>query len=112
MFARDAAREEFRIAPELRRLVSFAQLNLMDERYERDEVFDVIFCRNVLIYFAKDDADGVIERLLGHLRVGGYLMLGHSETMTAQGSRTPATDRSERVREGAIGDAPQTRSAC
>jgi chemotaxis protein methyltransferase CheR len=84
MFARDAAREEFRIAPELRRLVSFAELNLMNERYERDEIFDVIFCRNVLIYFAKDAQTSVIERLLSHLRVGGYLMLGHSETMTAR----------------------------
>jgi chemotaxis protein methyltransferase CheR len=84
MFARDSARDEFRIAPELRRFVSFAQLNLMDERYGRDESFDVIFCRNVLIYFAKEAQTAVIERLLDRLRIGGYLMLGHSETMTAR----------------------------
>jgi len=84
MFARDPAREEFRIAPELRRLVSFGQLNLMDERYDRDEIFDVIFCRNVLIYFGREAQTAVIERLLERLRVGGYLMLGHSETMTAR----------------------------
>jgi chemotaxis methyl-accepting protein methylase len=84
MFARDPAREEFRIAPEIRRLVRFGQLNLMDERYDRDEIFDVIFCRNVLIYFGRDSQTAVIERLLDRLRVGGYLMLGHSETMTAR----------------------------
>ncbi len=84
MFARDPARAEFRIAPELRRLVGFEQLNLMDDRYDLNETFDAIFCRNVLIYFAKSAQTAVIERLLDRLRVGGYLMLGHSETMSAR----------------------------
>lgn len=84
MFARDPARDEFRIAPELRRLVSFEPLNLMTERHQRDGLFDVIFCRNVLIYFAREAQTAVIERLLERLRVGGYLMLGHSETMTVR----------------------------
>jgi chemotaxis methyl-accepting protein methylase len=87
MFARDAARAEFRIAPEIRSAVRFAPMNLMDDRYPHDEDFDVVFCRNVLIYFAKADQTAVIDRLINHLRVGGYLLLGHSETMTARDPR-------------------------
>ncbi len=87
MFARDAKRQEFRIAPELRRVVRFEPINLMDDAYPQDEDFDVIFCRNVLIYFAKPDQAAVIDRLVEHLRVGGYLLLGQSETMTVRDPR-------------------------
>ena len=81
MFARDASRQEIRIVPELRRRVRFEQLNLMDESYPFDKNFDVIFCRNVLIYFARATQEAVLRRLCRHLRVGGYLMLGHSESL-------------------------------
>lgn len=75
------ARAEVRIVPELRRLVHFARLNLMDETYPFDRDVDVIFLRNVLIYFEKSDQEKVILRLVDHLRPGGYLILGHSESM-------------------------------
>jgi chemotaxis protein methyltransferase CheR len=78
---RPGPRPEVRIAPEIRRLVRFAQLNLMDEAYRIDRDVDVIFLRNVLIYFERDDQAAVIGRLIGHLRPGGYLLLGHSESM-------------------------------
>lgn len=81
MFARDAGRAEFRIVPELRQRVRFEPLNLMDERFAVDSNFDVIFCRNVLIYFSKPTQDGVLRRLTAHLRPGGYLLLGHSESL-------------------------------
>jgi chemotaxis protein methyltransferase CheR len=42
---------------------------------------DVIFCRNILIYFDKPTQEGVLRRLCDHLRPGGYLFLGHSETL-------------------------------
>ncbi len=74
-------RAEVRIAPELRRLVNFTRLNLMDESYPVDRDVDVIFLRNVLIYFDKPTQQRVVERLAGHLRPGGYLILGHSESM-------------------------------
>jgi chemotaxis protein methyltransferase CheR len=74
-------RPEVRIVPELRRLVQFARLNLMDTSYPFDRDVDVIFLRNVLIYFDKADQEKVILRLIGHLRSGGYLILGHSESM-------------------------------
>ena len=82
MFARRArTRPEVRIVPELRRLVQFQRLNLMDESYPFDHDVDIVFLRNVLIYFDKADQARVITRLVDHLRPGGYLLLGHSESM-------------------------------
>ncbi len=74
-------RNEVRIAPELRRAVHFARLNLMDTRYAIDRDVDVIFLRNVLIYFERATQEAVVLRLLDHLRPGGFLFLGHSESM-------------------------------
>lgn len=74
-------RREVRIVPELRQRVRFAHLNLMDESYPFDRDVDVILLRNVLIYFEKPDQEAVVNRLIGHLRPGGYLVLGHSESM-------------------------------
>ena len=78
---KSGVRPEVRIVPELRRLVRFARLNLMDTSYPFDRDVDVIFLRNVLIYFEKADQEKVILRLVNHLRPGGYLILGHSESM-------------------------------
>ena len=81
MTSRDASRGLVRVVPELRRLVQFHGLNLMDPVYPIDRSLDVIFCRNVLIYFDKPVQKMVIKRLTSHLRTGGYLILGHSESM-------------------------------
>lgn len=88
MRAVDAARQEMRIVPELRRVVRFQHLNLMDGSYPVDRDFDVIFCRNILIYFSKATQDGVLRRLCSHLRKGGFLILGHSESLA--GSDQPS----------------------
>lgn len=71
---------QFRVVPELRKLVRFEHLNLMDSKYPIDRDVDVIFLRNVLIYFDKPTQRSVVERLVSHLRPGGYLFLGHSES--------------------------------
>lgn len=70
-----------RIAPEIRSRVQFARLNLMSEEYPVDRDIDVVFCRNILIYFDKPTQEAVLQRLCRHLRAGGYLILGHSETL-------------------------------
>jgi len=72
---------QVRIVPELRHSVRFAPLNLMDATYPFDIDFDIIFLRNVLIYFEKTDQKAVVTRLCSHLRSGGYLLLGHAESM-------------------------------
>jgi chemotaxis protein methyltransferase CheR len=71
-----------RIAPELRALVRFGRLNLMAARYGVDRDHDVIFCRNILIYFDRPTQEAVLRQLCEHLRPGGYLFLGHSETLS------------------------------
>ena len=81
MEPRDTSRDEVRIVPELRRRVRFQALNLMDREYHIDRDIDVIFCRNVLIYFDKVVQAAVVNRLVAHLRPGGFLILGHSESM-------------------------------
>jgi chemotaxis protein methyltransferase CheR/two-component system chemotaxis response regulator CheB len=81
LLPRDPQRQEFRMVPELRKLVRFESQNLMNETYARPRDFDVIFCRNVLIYFEKAVQEQVIARLTRHLRRDGYLMLGHSESL-------------------------------
>ncbi len=78
---RPGPRREVRMAPEIRRHVQFQHLNLMDTSYPFDRDVDVVFLRNVLIYFEKSDQAAVVGRLVEHLRPGGYLVLGHSESM-------------------------------
>lgn len=88
MRARDPARREVRIVPELRRAVEFKRLNLVDESYPVDRDMDVIFCRNILIYFSKQIQDTVVSRLISHLKPGGFLILGHSESMAGGAQRS------------------------
>ena len=79
--ASDPKRSEMRIVPELRSAVGFAQMNLMDSRYPVGDPMDIIFCRNVLIYFDKPTQEKVVRRLTDCLRPGGLLFLGHSESI-------------------------------
>jgi chemotaxis protein methyltransferase CheR len=70
-----------RVDPTLRDLITFEQINLLDLAPIAEEPFDVIFCRNVLIYFDRIGQRRVLERLHPRLKDGGLLMLGHSETL-------------------------------
>jgi chemotaxis protein methyltransferase CheR len=69
-----------RIIPELRSKASFQRLNLMEPSYPVPADFDIIFCRNVLIYFDRETQGQVIRKLCSHLKPGGYFFLGHSES--------------------------------
>ena len=73
-----------RVVPELRRRVRFRHLNLMDDSYPVDRDVDVIFLRNVLIYFDPADKERVVDRLARHLKPGGYLLVGHAESMVVR----------------------------
>lgn len=74
-------RREVRIVPRLRSKVAFARLNLMDEKYGIGDPVHLIFCRNVMIYFDKDTQAHVLARLCDCLAPGGYLFIGHSESV-------------------------------
>lgn len=75
---------QVRVVPEVRQRVRFARLNLMDEQYAVDRDLDVIFLRNVLIYFDPEDQSQVIGRMVMHLAPGGHLIVGHSESMVVR----------------------------
>ena len=65
---------------ELKRMISFHELNLNDSSYGfSNNQFDVIFCRNVLIYFSVEDQNKILKKIFRHLKIGGTLYLGHSE---------------------------------
>jgi chemotaxis protein methyltransferase CheR len=70
-----------RIVPELRRTVTFHALNFMDEDYRIRDVFEVIFFRNVLIYFDRSTQEAVINKMCRNLAPGGYFFAGHSESL-------------------------------
>lgn len=82
MVSCDAARGEVRIHPRLRSTIGFARMNLMDNAYKVGEPMHMIFCRNVLIYFDKPTQAKVLTRLCDCLVPGGFLYVGHSETVT------------------------------
>lgn len=67
---------------EIRSMIRFARLNLNDDIYPVTGLFDLIFCRNVLIYFDGESRGRVIGRLLNHLAPEGYLFIGHAESLS------------------------------
>jgi chemotaxis protein methyltransferase CheR len=70
-----------RIAPELRKKVAFHQLNFMDDDYRIKDIFDAVFFRNVMIYYDRPTQEAVINKICRNLAPGGYLFVGHSESI-------------------------------
>ncbi len=71
-----------RVKPEFRKKITYRRINLMDNSYEMSKgSLDIIFCRNVLIYFDKQTQEKVIKKFTACLRPGGLLFLGHSESL-------------------------------
>lgn len=70
-----------KVKDELKKMVTFGVLNLNDSSYPFEtHEFDVVFCRNVLIYFSDIDQNKILKKLFKHLKIGGTLYLGHSES--------------------------------
>lgn len=82
MRSRDRNRKLVRIVPEIREKVGFKRLNFMEDDFGRKKQSDIIFCRNVIIYFDRTTQEGLLKRLCAHLVPGGYLFMGHSETLS------------------------------
>jgi chemotaxis protein methyltransferase CheR len=71
----------YRVRKEIRDSIKFRRFNLM-ETLSADGFFDIIFCRNVMIYFDKETQKNLIDRFYGCLKKGGYFFVGHSESLT------------------------------
>jgi chemotaxis protein methyltransferase CheR len=71
-----------RVKEEIRKKTRWHQLNLFDRNWPFPKPFHVIFCRNVMIYFDRPSQEALIERLTRQLLPGGFLMIGHSESLS------------------------------
>lgn len=80
--SRDKSKSLVRIAPALRSMVSFQRINFMDDDFGLSDKMDIIFCRNVVIYFDKPTQQVLMRKFHRQLRPGGYLFIGHSETLS------------------------------
>jgi chemotaxis protein methyltransferase CheR len=80
------------VTPELRRLIHFKQLNLMHD-WPMHGPFDAIFCRNVVIYFDTETRQTLFERFANIMPPGGYLFIGHAETLRNISSRFQLTGK-------------------
>ncbi|WP_306535298.1 CheR family methyltransferase [Geobacter sp.] len=69
-----------RVRPELQKLISFTRVNLLDARWPVQGPFDVIFCRNVMIYFDKETQYAILKKFVPLLHPEGLLFAGHSES--------------------------------
>ncbi|OYZ20082.1 MAG: hypothetical protein B7Y39_11190 [Bdellovibrio sp. 28-41-41] len=72
----------FKVADEIHSKISFKQHNLIENTYPGDELFEVIFCRNVLIYFERKTINTLMEKLHLSLKPHGHLFIGHSESIS------------------------------
>ena len=79
--SRDRAVRQVRVCPELRERVRFGHLNFLSPDYGMREVFDVVFFRNVMIYFDRETQQQVVAKICLQLRSGGRLFIAHSETL-------------------------------
>jgi chemotaxis protein methyltransferase CheR len=81
-FQRDSKAPLLRVRPTLRPHVSFARLNLAEVPFPMSGPFDAVFCRNVMIYFDADVRRRLLKEIHRLLRPGGWLFVGHSESLT------------------------------
>lgn len=71
-----------RVKPELRRMIDFMQVNLIRDDWPFKEPFDIVFCRNVMIYFDAPTQRKVLERIHRVMKPGGMLFVGHAENFS------------------------------
>ncbi len=78
---KDSNNQTVMILPSLRNKIIFERMNFMNPSFSVAKNFDLIFCRNVLIYFDRETQEKVIKKLCSCLKTGGILFLGHSESI-------------------------------
>jgi len=83
--SKDPSMGVVRVCPDIRSKAAFRRLNFLDDDYGIDGMFDVVFFRNVIIYFDKENQKKVLTKICEHLLEGGYLFMGHAETLHSLG---------------------------
>jgi len=81
--AEDRKNGRLMVKPELQQLIQFTMFNLNGPHWPFEKFFDIIFCRNVLIYFDRETQEKLINKLARILKPGGFLLVGHSESLIA-----------------------------
>jgi chemotaxis protein methyltransferase CheR len=79
--SKDRENPSVKMGAMLRSKVHFDRLNFMDSSYNVRDMFDIVFCRNVLIYFDRETQEKVINKICTKIPTGGYFFLGHSESI-------------------------------
>lgn len=91
--------QNFVLAEKIKNEVIYRKFNLMDQVFPFKKKFHVIFCRNVMIYFDNNTKNRLIEKFYDHMEYGGYLFVGHSESLNREATRfryvRPAVYRKE-----------------
>ena len=73
--------QRYVVSDELKEMIKFKRINLISEEYPFKGEFEVIFCRNVMIYFDRKTQLAIVENFMRYLKKGGYIILGSSETL-------------------------------
>lgn len=79
--SKDRADRLVRINPALRSAIEFRRINLMEDDYGVRDIMDIVFFRNVIIYFDRPTQEAMLRNICRHMRPGGFIFLGHAETM-------------------------------
>jgi chemotaxis protein methyltransferase CheR len=87
--SKDRSSGMVRIVPELREKVRFRRLNFMDQDFGMRDQLDIIFCRNVIIYFDRPTQEKLLQRFHRQMKPGAFIFMGHSETLS--GLNVPLT---------------------
>ncbi len=98
-YLRSCGEDLWEVTPELKKEIVYRRFNLMNKQLPFKKKMDTIFCRNVMIYFDKQTREALVDRLYDITVPGGYLFIGHSETLGRETSRwkyvMPAVYRKE-----------------
>lgn len=79
--------QTYSVSDQLKNVVYFRRLNLLEKEYPMKRQFDVIFCRNVIIYFDRETQKRLFARYYDYLKDDGYLLIGHSENLSGISDR-------------------------
>lgn len=102
-FLRGTDRSAGRVAarPNLRELITFRRINFADTQWPIQAKFDIIFCRNAMIYFDREFQEQLLRKFMQYLAPQGYLILGHSENVSWMSDLEPLGKTVYRMRQGA-----------